>query len=259
MPTRVILVGIGGASCSGKTLLAKHLARLLGPGHSVLIHQDDFAPTSEMVPVSPEFGVQDWDDPPTCVEWPRMRQVLGAIRQSGKVPQEHDSFDHLNAQVEVGVDGGVVHEWGTKLGQVTVTGGGEEKIVWVLVDGFVLYWDRGVSDALDVKLLMRVPRAVLKARREARATYVLQNAEDAATGGVWTDPPGYFDNIVYPAYVKAHASVMSGGDVENGTVTTADITVLAPGEGEGEMTRVLGEACAVLVAAANAGVGSYVE
>jgi hypothetical protein len=52
---------------------------------------------------------------------------------------------------------------------------------------------------------------------------------------------------------------MSGGDVENGTVTTADITVLAPGEGEGEMTRVLGEACAVLVAAANAGVGSYVE
>lgn len=164
-----------GASCSGKTLLAKHLARLLGPGHSVLIHQDDFAPTSEMVPVSPEFGVQDWDDPPTCVEWPRMRQVLGAIRQSGKVPQEHDSFDHLNAQVEVGVDGGVVHEWGTKLGQVTVTGGGEEKIVWVLVDGFVLYWDRGVSDALDVKLLMRVPRAVLKARREARATYVLQS------------------------------------------------------------------------------------
>ncbi|EEB95308.1 hypothetical protein MPER_05739, partial [Moniliophthora perniciosa FA553] len=36
--TRVILVGIGGATCSGKTTLAKHLNRILP--NSVIIHQD---------------------------------------------------------------------------------------------------------------------------------------------------------------------------------------------------------------------------
>ena len=37
-PCRVIFVGIGGASCSGKTSLATHLLRILPPG-SFIVHQ----------------------------------------------------------------------------------------------------------------------------------------------------------------------------------------------------------------------------
>ncbi|GAA6006162.1 hypothetical protein JCM11491_002056 [Sporobolomyces phaffii] len=59
-PPRVFLVGIGGPTCSGKTTLAKHLARII-PG--TLLFQDDFAPPSERVPTHPVHGFQDWDDP----------------------------------------------------------------------------------------------------------------------------------------------------------------------------------------------------
>ena len=72
-----------------------------------------------------------------------------------------------------------------------------------------------VVDMLDIKLFLRVPSNILKSRREERQTYVLQSKSllsrsplkadpnDAAAGGVWTDPPNYFEQIVYPAYVKA--------------------------------------------------------
>ena len=33
---------------------------------------------------------------------------------------------------------------------------------------------------------------------------------------MWRDPPHYFEQIVYPAYVRAHEQVFVGGDVEEG-------------------------------------------
>lgn len=36
---------------------------------------------------------------------------------------------------------------------------------------------------------------------------MLIDPADAAEGGVWQDPPDYFDQIVWPAYVKAHEHV----------------------------------------------------
>jgi tRNA uridine 5-carbamoylmethylation protein Kti12 len=41
----VDLADSSGASCSGKTLVAKHLVSLL-PGNAIIVHQDDFAPVS---------------------------------------------------------------------------------------------------------------------------------------------------------------------------------------------------------------------
>lgn len=60
MVRQVFIVAIDGASCSGKTTLAKHLQRILA--NAVILHQDDFAPPQEQIPVHPLHGVQDWDD-----------------------------------------------------------------------------------------------------------------------------------------------------------------------------------------------------
>ena len=60
MAPRVFIVAIDGASCSGKTTLAKHLQRILP--NAVILHQDDFAPPQEQIPLHPVHGVQDWDD-----------------------------------------------------------------------------------------------------------------------------------------------------------------------------------------------------
>jgi len=83
---RVVLVGVGGPTCSGKTTLSKvsnapppstsrfdriahqlitrlrksQWLRQIIP-NSVILHQDDFAPAVEQVPIHPVHNVQDWD------------------------------------------------------------------------------------------------------------------------------------------------------------------------------------------------------
>ena len=45
---------------------------------------------------------------------------------------------------------------------------------------------------------------------------------------MWRDPPGYWDDVVYPAYVEAHKDLFEGGDVEHGKPTNKikDLTLL---------------------------------
>jgi hypothetical protein len=35
-------------------------------------------------------------------------------------------------------------------------------------------------------------------------------------GSFWQDPPNYWDDIVWPAYIKAHKNMFEGGDVSRG-------------------------------------------
>lgn len=62
------------------------------------------------------------------------------------------------------------------------------ELAWVIVDGFVLYYDKvshgyetrllltsqDIVDMLDIRIFLRVPYDVLKERREERQVYVLQ-------------------------------------------------------------------------------------
>lgn len=83
--------------------------------------------------------MQDWDDPPTCINWPEFRSALAHIRSYGKIP-EREGHDHLNKLPSVGVDEAVKEKWRGKLAKVPVT--------WVIVDGFMLYWDKVRISAL---------------------------------------------------------------------------------------------------------------
>lgn len=77
--------------------------------------------------------MRDWDDPATATVWPDFRRVLAAVRKTGSLPDDYQSHDHLNQLAGVGVDPEVKARWRARLQAVDVT--------WVLVDGFVLYWD----------------------------------------------------------------------------------------------------------------------
>ncbi|GBE81478.1 Nicotinamide riboside kinase [Sparassis crispa] len=209
MKKRVIFVGIGGATCSGKTTLAKHLCRIL-PG-SVILHQDDFAPPQELVPIHPEYNVQDWDKAEGAIDWPRMVKSLAEVKRSGEIPPEHYSHDHLNEQKDVPIDDATFQHWRdvfTKIDAVHKKAG--EQLVWVLVDGFLLYWHPEVVNQLDIRVLLRVPHDVLRQRRHERHGY------HTAEGTLWKDPPNYWEQIVWPAYVDAHSRIVENGDVEHG-------------------------------------------
>ena len=80
----------------------------------------------------------------------------------------------------------------------------------LIVEGFLTFFDTRVCNLFDVRLFLRVSKALVKKRREERANYVLDD------GQVWEDPPFYFDEIVWPAYLEAHARMFADGDVETG-------------------------------------------
>lgn len=79
-------------------------------------------------------------------------------------------------------------------------------------------------------------------RRRGRLT---TDEEDAAQGTVWTDPPGYFDDIVYPAYVKAHSGVFKDG--VDSAIADESITLIEPEEGEAGVAKALEEACRAIL------------
>lgn len=119
--------------------------------------------------------VQDWDDPPTAIDWARMRSVLRHVRANGRFEDGYQSFQHLNDAVEVGVDEAASLRLRQNFARVQKEAAQMgERLTYVLVDGFMLYYDPEVQENLDVKLLLRVPRETLKKRREGRQ-YVLQS------------------------------------------------------------------------------------
>jgi nicotinamide/nicotinate riboside kinase len=65
------------------------------------------------------------------------------MKQTGVVPAEHYSHDHLNEQRDVPVDAAITNKWREtfKKTQEEHESAGE-KIVWVIIDGFLMYWNQ---------------------------------------------------------------------------------------------------------------------
>ncbi|KAF9564775.1 P-loop containing nucleoside triphosphate hydrolase protein [Agrocybe pediades] len=242
--TRVILVGVGGATCSGKTTLAKHLNRILPD--SVIIHQDDFAPPQELVPVHPIHKVQDWDAPAGAITWPRLVNFLKEVKKTGKIPPDHRSHDHLNEQKEIKIDEAVREKWIAEFERLKqqLEARRHERIIWGLVDGFLLYWNKDVIEQLDVRIMLRVPHDVLKQRRHERHGY------HTAEGSLWRDPPNYWETIVYPAYVEAHRDAFENGDVEHGKPTNKVENLILLESLDISMTEAVERCCVVIKDAA---------
>lgn len=90
-----------------------------------------------------------------------------------------------------------------------------------------------VVDKIDVPLFLRVGYNTLEERRILRSGYTtagkrlctrkLTRPSDRVQfnpeGSFWKDPPDYWENIVYPAYSRAHADMFEGGNVETGEPT----------------------------------------
>lgn len=60
---RVVIVGVGGATNSGKTTLAKRLLSMLPAGRGIMVHQDDFALPESELPWNEKAQARDWDHP----------------------------------------------------------------------------------------------------------------------------------------------------------------------------------------------------
>ncbi|SCV71448.1 BQ2448_3036 [Microbotryum intermedium] len=257
MPTRLYIIAIGGPTCSGKTTLAKHLARILP--NSTSLFQDDFAPPAEKVPIHPVYGVQDWDDPDGAIEWERQRETLKYIREhDGEFPAAHYSHDSFNVQIPVPIEETTRRTWVDKFTRLQNKLEGEEgegngAVKYIIADGFLMLVDEESVRQFDVRIFVREWYETLKKRREERNGYHTA-VESEPEGTLWTDPPGYWDQIVWPAYEKAHKKLFTNGDVNAGTIdsnVTSGIHLLEASESS--MTQLVQQSCEAIYEMVKAG------
>ena len=78
----------------------------------------------------------------------------------------------------------------------------------ILVDGFLLYYSQQIIETLDLSLFFKASLKTLVERRAKRFAYMTPE-------GTWTDPPQYFEKVVYPEYLKNNALVLGGGGQNN--------------------------------------------
>ncbi|CAO1622690.1 unnamed protein product [Parajaminaea phylloscopi] len=215
--TNVVLVGVGGPTCSGKTTLTKHLLALLArasPVRAFIVHQDDFAPPEASLVWNDEVGSADWDDPDTSVDWSRLRACLSHVKEHGELPPDHSSHDELNPLPDLPIAEEVSAQCAELLREaLSRQDNGAAPSHLVFLDGFLLYHDREVRAMVDVPIFLRIGRSMLQDRRERRGGYV------TAEGETWKDPPLYFDRILWPSHQKAHAHLFQNGDVESGALS----------------------------------------
>ena len=84
----------------------------------------------------------------------------------------------------------------------------------MLVEGFLLFGEsvrEELGRLFDLAILLRATRASAGTRRVNRNGYVTLE-------GFWQDPPGYFEDVVWPNYVKEHGYLFEDGDVEGEAV-----------------------------------------
>ncbi|KAF0561873.1 P-loop containing nucleoside triphosphate hydrolase protein [Gigaspora margarita] len=200
MSKRVVTIGIGGASCSGKTTLAKWLLKILP--NSTLFYQDDFFKLQDDLPFDPITKYENWDCP-DAINFPLFLSTLKNLHQVGKLPTTFVSNEVNNIYKDIERDelDELVKRLSLRFNEVLSTSVGcdDKNIEWyfVLVDGFLLYYDSEVIKELDVKFFVKADREIIKKRRKERTSYI-------TVEGYFEDPPDYFDKIVWPNYIKFH-------------------------------------------------------
>lgn len=118
-------------------------------------------------------GVADWDCP-GAIDFNSLKRALEYIKENGSLPDNVEYKEYKNELGEAPVKPDEAEELKkTVLSHESVL----EKKMFCIVDGFMLYNDQEVTNALDVKLLLRAPFEKLKARREARNGYATLEGE----------------------------------------------------------------------------------
>jgi len=146
---RVLLVGISGPSCSGKTTLAR-LLRDIWP-NSFILHEDDFYWTDDKIPV--KDGVQDWD----CLESidiATFRKSLQYIKTRGTLPPDLQSKEDQNSAGECNVDPSVIAER-RDIAKEQLAGVAQQTRI-AICDGFLLYSQdmKEIWELMDVRLFL---------------------------------------------------------------------------------------------------------
>jgi nicotinamide/nicotinate riboside kinase len=171
------------------------------------------------MPIDPDTGLDNWDCPESF-DSIKMHQSLQYTRANhGQLPHDHPKGEDSNTH-----DGSmtVSNEFLDELRRM-IPDEVDSTFRLVIVDGILLFWDTLIYKEFDSSIFIHAGKETLKQRREARQGYVTQEGINVWLGwnycsvwlmfvkGYWVDPPGYFDQLVWPQYVKWNSHLFPDG------------------------------------------------
>ncbi|KAF8943449.1 ribosylnicotinamide kinase [Haplosporangium gracile] len=171
-------------------------------GLSTIVHQDDFYKPETLIPLDPKTGLANWDCP-GAIDFQSLIETLHYVKEHGEFPEGFDSLEDKNPvgskEYSTPIPQEVLDPLRDRIMAEAARGQGQDErertvTKFVILDGFMLYVDEQLRSMIDVRFYLTAPYQILKERRESRKGY-------ATLEGYWVDPPGYFDNTVWPNYL----------------------------------------------------------
>lgn len=202
---QIILVALSGPSSSGKSTTAKALHKLLEG--SKIVHLDDFYYPDEQIPIDPETKEQNWDCP-KAIDFEKFADYVHKLKSNACHTMQIDSLE-IEADLQLTEEDTKHFRHKIETYKCILQG----KTI-VFIDGFMLFHDRKISNLFDIRLFFHASFETLKRRRESREGY-------NTVEGFWVDPPGYFDKLVWPEYIKNHQHLFENYDVNTNLNTYA--------------------------------------
>ncbi|XP_019966435.1 nicotinamide riboside kinase 2-like isoform X2 [Paralichthys olivaceus] len=169
------IIGIGGVTNGGKTTLTSRLLKTLP--NCCVVHQDDFFKKPDQIEVG-EDGFRQWD----VISAMDMEAMVNTVKgwQENPVKFARSHGVSLSPEVEE-------------------SDSGDKGIHILIIEGFLIYNYKPLTDVYDKCYYIAIPREECKRRRSTR-TYTVP------------DPPGLFEGHVWPMYLKHRKEMESNCD-----------------------------------------------
>ena len=207
-PGPALLIGIAGATGSGKSVLAQLLSLVLPPATrpNFIIPQNDFFLSKHYLEPNNDGNLDS--DGRESIDSAALLRVLKYTKRMGALPPDYGEEDEGQGQGAVTsfVSQEIVEELKAFLAKSGLFDDGRPIGI---VYGFSLYHEPEIRDILDVKLFLRVRKEQARARRFGKLSYT----SEVRGNNFWTLEQ-YFDQTAWPHYVDEHKPLFENGDVE---------------------------------------------
>lgn len=147
-----------------------------------------------------------------------MTRVISYYREHKRLPDGFQSFEQQRSNYKCTLPSEDFEKWRSRFHSnrvlQTVANKNEKlpRVAILIVEGFLLYFNAELQAQLDVRFFLRISKDLMQKRRLGRKDYVLND------GSVWTDPPDYFEQVVWPSYVEGNSGLFKNADVIHGAL-----------------------------------------